>query len=171
MMPWQSRVFKLLVLIFYAVAVIVLCLPATAASTGILAGTVTDLDGNGIPGAMVSLYKGQNLVIIPKNPQTTISDASVGPIGHYGFKDLAPGRYNIIVTRSLGAGREYRAEQQVSISAGTAIQDVVLDIPKPTTSYPQPSSNYYASMQSDGFEAVLAALALAGAVLILCHRR
>lgn len=162
-----SRMFTLLV----CIVVVTLALPdATAASTGILAGTVTDLEGNGIPGVSVSLYRGQNLVIVEKNPQTTIGDTSIGQIGHYGFRGLAAGRYNIVVRKSLGAGQEYKVEQQVSVATGTVIQDIVLDIPRPTS---QPMATYDPfrdAPKTDGFGALAATLSLVGALFLLWRR-
>jgi hypothetical protein len=162
-----SRMFSLLV----CMIVVTLVLPdATAASTGILAGTITDLDGKGIPGASVSLYRGQNLLIVERNPQTTIGDPSIGQVGHYGFKSLSPGRYKVVVRKSMGTGEEYTAEQQVSVIAGTVIQDIVLDIPEPTS---QPVATYDPfrdAPKTNGFGAPVAALSLAMALFLLLRR-
>lgn len=162
-----SRVFTLLV----CIVAVTLALPdATAASTGILAGTITDLDGNSIQGASVSLYRGQNLVIVERNPQTTIGDPSIGQVGHYGFKGLPPGRYKVVVRKSVGAGEEYTAEQQVSVTTGTVIQDIVLDIPKPTS---QPVATYDPfrdAPKTDGFEAPVVVLSMAVALFMLLRR-
>ena len=158
---------RIRIVLFYCIMAILLTCPyATAAPTGILAGTITDLDGNGIADASVSLYRGQNQVSIPKNPQMTISDPSIGPVGHYGFKDLPIGRYRVVVEKSSGSGKKYTAEQQVSVTAGTLIQDIVLDIPELTI---QPEQVYQPvnSAAADGFGAIIAVLSLAGAVLML----
>jgi len=158
---------RIRIVLFYSIiAILLICPCVTAAPTGILAGTITDLDGNGIAGASVSLYRGQNLLFIPKNPQTTIGDPSIGSVGHYGFKDIPTGRYRIVVEKSSGSGKKYTAEQQVSVTAGTVIQDIVLDMPEPTI---QPVQVYQPvnSAATDGFGAILAVIALTGAVLIL----
>ena len=158
---------RIRIVLFYCIIAIVLTCPCvTAASTGILAGTITDMDGNGIAGASVSLYRGQNLLSTTKNPQMTISDPSIGSVGHYGFKDLPTGRYRVVVEKSSGSGKKYTAEQQVFILAGTVIQDIVLDIPEPTI---QPEQVYQPvnSAATDGFGAILAILSLTGAVLVL----
>lgn len=141
---------------------------ATAASTGILAGTVTDLDGNSIPGASVSLYRGQTLVAVEKNPQTTIDSPSIGQVGHYGFRGLATGRYSLVVRKSYGAGREYKAEQQVSVTSGTTIQDIVLDVPRPTSTPLPTYTPQYEPMA--GFGAPIAIISLAFAILVLWRR-
>jgi hypothetical protein len=162
-----SRVFTLLV----CIVAVTLALPdAIAASTGILAGTITDLDGNGIQGVSVSLYRGQNLVIVERKPQTTIGDPSIGPIGHYGIKGLSPGRYKVVVRKSTGAGLEYTAEQQVSVTTGTVIQDIVLDIPGPTS---QPVTTYDPfrdAPPTNGFGAPILVLSLVVALLLLSRR-
>jgi hypothetical protein len=159
------------IVIFLCMLVALLACPyATAATTGILAGTVTDLDGNGIEGATVSLYRGQNLVMIEKNPQATISGYDKGPVGHYGFKGITPGKYRIVVEKTVSSGVKYTAEQQVTVVAGTVIQDIVLLIPEPTA---QPTPNtYYADNTSpaDGFGAFIAIVSVAGAILLMCRR-
>ena len=78
--------------------------PAGAAISHI-SGQVVDGKGNGIPGALVKLYRDDRLVPIADNPQL---GSPADPAGSFDFKvhpgDLVPGYYMVRADKSDGAG-------------------------------------------------------------------
>ncbi len=77
--------------------------------TGRFSGTVTDPDGNAIPGAEVQVANQDTLIT-----RTSKTDA----VGAYQVLALPPGRYQVIV---LADGFERRASDVIKLSAGQAI--------------------------------------------------
>jgi hypothetical protein len=67
------------------------------AQTGVIRGTVTNQDLDGVPGIMTALVRD-----LGARTLRTVATASIGQDGHYTVDDLPPGRYYLLA-RSVGA--------------------------------------------------------------------
>jgi PGF-CTERM protein len=168
----------------------------TVVGWGTISGMVTDKNKNGVPNAIVQLWRttvnasgvfSTTLYPSPENPQMTVSRSEVAAIGTYTYYRIPSGIYNVTATKADASGYNHTWFAIVNLTVGTAtnnvaIPDLVISVPQGTatptatvTAVPTATPTLAPAATptptpSPGFETVFALAGLLGVAYLIARK-